>query len=82
MVTKTLSISEAAYLELKRLKKSNESFSDLILRLIEKRGDPSTVLNTVKLIRKLDEDGVEDLAANIEITYQERVNRKIRDVNL
>ncbi len=82
MATKTLSISETAYLELKRLKKSNESFSDLILRLIEKRGDPLTVLRTIKLIRKLDENGVNDLADNIENTYHDRLNRKIRDVNL
>ncbi len=39
MVTKTITISLAAYEALLREKRPGESFSDVILRLVEKSGD-------------------------------------------
>ncbi len=82
MATKTLSISETAYTELKKLKKPDESFSQLILRLIEKKGDPGTILKTIENIRKYDATGSDDLADCVEDAYLDRENRKLREVKL
>jgi predicted CopG family antitoxin len=43
-MTKTISLSEAAYKVLKRQKLQGESFSDLVLRLCKTRTKPSDVL--------------------------------------
>ena len=54
MTQKTISLSEPAYKNLKKLKKVNESFSQLILRLT-KSHNPTT-LNNLFGVGKQDED--------------------------
>ena len=67
--TKTLSISEDAYLNLLHLKKEGESFSQLILRLTSKMGDPETILETIKFLQSQNKKEMDDLADNIEEVY-------------
>jgi len=71
MTRKTLAISEEAYEALSRLKKKNESFTKVILRLADqkKHGKLSDYL------RKLGPD--EELANNIE-----RVSKRLRSSRL
>ncbi|MHA1672990.1 MAG: antitoxin VapB family protein [Promethearchaeota archaeon] len=54
MTQKTISLSEPAYKNLKKLKKVNESFSQLILRLTQSHNP--TTLNNLFGIGKQDED--------------------------
>ncbi|MCY3415124.1 MAG: antitoxin VapB family protein [Candidatus Heimdallarchaeota archaeon] len=82
MATKTLSISEEAYNNLVLLKKEGESFSQLILRLTTKKGDPKTILDTLNVLISNDDGDLEDLSKNLEEVYQIRKSRKTRKVEL
>lgn len=82
MATKTLSISEEAYHNLVHLKKEGESFSQLILRLTTKKGDPETILDTIKFLNSQNKESMDDLADNIEAVYNIRKSRKLRQVKL
>jgi len=66
MAHKTISISEEAYLALARLKGEKESFTDIILRILKKRGE-GTLLDYVK---SLEPDG--ELAEALEQILKER----------
>ncbi len=44
-MTKTISLSEKAYNLLKRIKSKKESFSDVIIRIIGKKGGLSEILD-------------------------------------
>ena len=82
VATKTLSISEEAYHNLIHLKKEGESFSQLIIRLTSKKGDPETILETIQFLQTQNEEELDDLADNIEEVYKIRKSRKLRYVNL
>ncbi len=82
MGTKTLSISEEAYEKLNRLKRHGESFSQLIIRLTERKGDPELILETLEEIIHKDSEGSRELADNIEAVYTHRKNRKTMEIDL
>jgi predicted CopG family antitoxin len=74
---KSIRISEEAYQAIKRLKKSNESFSDTILRLASKRSNARQLLQAMdngKLYSPELADRVEE--ASLEF----RKNFRLRDV--
>ena len=77
MSRKSIRISEEAYQAIKRLKKSNESFSDTILRLASKRSNARQLLHAMdngKLYSPELADRVEE--ASLEF----RKNFRLRDV--
>ena len=77
MSRKSIRISEEAYQAIKRLKKSNESFSDTILRLASKRSNARQLLQAMdngKLYSPELADRVEE--ASLEF----RKNFRLRDV--
>ena len=77
MSRKSIRISEEAYKAIKRLKKSNESFSDTILRLASKRSNARQLLQAMdngKLYSPELADRVEE--ASLEF----RKNFRLRDV--
>lgn len=77
MPTRSLKIKEIAYKALKSNKKEGESFSDVILRLTEKKGTAH------KLLEMIDEIQSAELADNIDTTSRKfRTNFKTRDVKL
>ncbi|AIF82351.1 hypothetical protein NTE_00269 [Candidatus Nitrososphaera evergladensis SR1] len=77
MPTRTLSITEEAYMALKASKKEGESFTDVILRLTGNKGSAK------RLLEMMDEMHSPELADNIEQASKEfRKNFKTRDVEL
>ena len=73
MSHKTITISEAAYKSLARLKKERESFSNVILRVTKK----GTLLEYVKSA-----EPPEDLPAKVEDAYLSREKIRGREVEL
>lgn len=71
MVYKTLTISEKAYNALKKLKRNNESFSDVILRITKKM----SLLEFVETSRF-----PSDLADKIEEVYKSRSIMRRREI--
>ena len=73
MATKTITITLDAYKKLRAKKASNESFTDIILKLTRKK-------NTLDYIRSL--EASTELAGNIEKTMQETRKAKLRKADL
>jgi predicted CopG family antitoxin len=73
MATKTITISLDAYERLKARKNSNDSFTDIILKLARKR-------NTLDYIRSLKPKT--ELANNIEKSMMETRKAKLREIEL
>ncbi len=73
MATKTITISLDAYEKLRAKKTSNESFTDIILKLTRKS-------NTLDYIRSLKPST--ELADNIEKAMQETRKAKLREIEL
>jgi predicted CopG family antitoxin len=73
MATKTITISLDAYERLKAGKASNDSFTDIILKLTRKR-------NTLDFIRSLKPKT--ELADNIEKAMLETRKAKLREIEL
>ena len=73
MATKTITITLEAYKKLRAKKASNESFTDIILKLTRKK-------NTLEYIRSL-KPSIE-LTDNIEKAMQGTRKAKLRKVNL
>ncbi|MCH8908378.1 MAG: antitoxin VapB family protein [Candidatus Heimdallarchaeota archaeon] len=77
MATKTLSITEEAYNELKGLKIAGESFSQVILRLVEKnKKGIGALLNYITELQKTDEQLLGELADSTELVYKQRKKAK------
>ncbi len=76
MAHRTITISEEAYNALFRLKKQNESFTDVIIRLASK-GNAKALLD---LVKKLPVS--EDLALNIEVAMGRTRKASLRKVKL
>jgi predicted CopG family antitoxin len=77
--TRTLTIKEEAYQALKSIKKENESFTDVILRLTSGKGDLNRLLEAMKN----KEFHSPELAKNVEQASREfRKNFKLRKVEL
>lgn len=74
MSHKTITISEEAYNALVRMKRGNESFTDIILRLASK-GNAQAFLDYVKKLPPS-----EDLAHNIEIAMTRTRKARLRKV--
>jgi len=77
MAHKTITISEEAYNALARMKKENESFTDVILRIASKKGDPKALL---EFLEKMEPN--EELAHNIEEAMKETRKAKLRDFSI
>jgi predicted CopG family antitoxin len=77
MAHKTITISEEAYNALAIIKDPNESFTDVILRLASKKGDPKALL---EFLEKMQPD--EELARNIEGAMKETRAAKLRDFSV
>ena len=83
MTTKTLSISEEAYNNLKGLKQGNESFTDLIIRLTEKEMKGiSIVLDWLETMSKDDESSLVELTESVEAVVSTRNKDKWRPVEI
>ena len=76
MAHKTITISEEAYDALSRMKKANESFTEVILRLASK-GNAQALLDFVKKLPPS-----EDLARNIELAMVRTRKTKLRKFKL
>jgi len=74
MSHKTITISEEAYDALTRMKKANESFTQVILRLASK-GNAQAFLDFVKKLPPS-----EDLARSIEVAMMRTRKAKLRKV--
>jgi predicted CopG family antitoxin len=75
MPTRSLTVKEEAYQALKAMKKENESFTDVILRLTSKKS------NARELLEKMDRLHSPKLADRIEETSKEfRKNFKLRKI--
>ena len=75
MAHKTITISEEAYLALKRMKEKNESFTKVILRMTRKKG---TGANLLKFLKELGPN--DELADAIEDVYLNRQSVTLREV--
>ncbi len=74
-MVKMVSLSDEAYYKLKKIK-NNDSFSGVILKLIENSGKESTV----DLVSGWKRD--EELAAGVERVYAKRNEAKLKKVEL
>jgi predicted CopG family antitoxin len=81
MASKTIMISEKAYEVLKRRKRKNESFTDVILRLGSEKGSIAKLLD---LVREEDFEPISPEAARQmkEASSEFRKNFKLRDAKL
>jgi predicted CopG family antitoxin len=77
MAHKTITISEEAYNALARMKKENESFTDVILRIASKKGDPKALL---EFLEKMGPS--EDLANSIEEVMKRTRKARLTRVKL
>jgi predicted CopG family antitoxin len=77
MAHKNITISEEAYNALATRKKENESFTDVILRVMSDKGKASSLL---KLVESWTPD--EDLASNIESAMKRTRRVKLRRVKM
>jgi len=75
MAHKTLTISEEAYNALAREKQSNESFTEVILRMTSKKGKASSLL---KVLEKMPAN--EELARNVESSMKRMRKAKMRRI--
>ena len=54
-MTKTISLSDEAYELLKKVKRDNESFSDVIKRLVGRKGELSEILDMYPELKNVEE---------------------------
>ena len=54
-MTKTISLSDEAYELLKKVKRDNESFSDVIKRLVGRKGELSVILDMYPELKDVEE---------------------------
>lgn len=79
MPTRSLTVKEEAYQALKAMKKENESFTDVILRLTSQRGNARRLLEAMKN----EEFHSPELADRVEEESKEfRKNFRLRDIEL
>jgi predicted CopG family antitoxin len=79
MPTRSLTVKEEAYQALKAMKKENESFTDVILRLTSQKGNARRLLEAMKN----EEFRSPELADKVEEASREfRKNFKTRDIVL
>lgn len=76
-MSKNITISDDAYQQLKLLKQPDESFTDVILRLVKQQGNPQSILETVNQL-----PGLEELADSIEQVMQQRDKTQLRSIDL
>jgi len=76
MAHKTITISEEAYDALARMKKTNESFTDVILRLASKKGSAQALLDFIDRI-----PASEEFARNVEEVMKGTRRAKLREAN-
>ena len=69
VVSKNITITEDAYLFLKKLKLENKSFSEVILSLKEKRND---VMSYAGSLKKADLKSIEKIRSKTRIDWGER----------
>jgi len=77
MAHKTITISEDAYRELARMKRENESFTEVILRLTSERGSAKALLS---YLERAGRD--EELARNIESVMERTRKARLQKVTL
>jgi predicted CopG family antitoxin len=65
MAHKTITISEEAYRELARMKRDNESFTEVILRITSRKGSAEALLRFLELSGRS-----EELARNVELVVE------------
>jgi len=81
MPSRTIMISDDAYQLLKKMKRDNESFTDLIIRLTSQRGNISRLLD---LVNSSDFSPVSPETANkmTKASKEMRKKFKLRDIEL
>ncbi|MGQ9515567.1 MAG: antitoxin VapB family protein [Thermoproteota archaeon] len=77
MAHKTITISEEAYRELARIKRENESFTEVILRLTSERGSAKALLSYLERV-----GSSEELARNVESVMERTRNVRLHKVTL
>ena len=65
MAHKTITISEEVYRELARMKRDNESFTEVILRITSRKGSAEALLRFLELSGRS-----EELARNVELVVE------------
>jgi predicted CopG family antitoxin len=81
LASKTIMISEKAYEVLKRRKRKNESFTDVILRLGSERGSVAKLLDLAKS-EDFEPISAETAKLMKEASTEFRKNLKLRDAEL
>ncbi len=76
MSHKTITISEEAYDALARMKKTNESFTDVILRLTSRKGSAQALLDFIERM-----PASEEFARNVQEVMKGTRRAKLREVN-
>ncbi|MHA2249272.1 MAG: antitoxin VapB family protein [Candidatus Kariarchaeaceae archaeon] len=83
MATKTVSITEDAYQQLKQLKLPGESFSQVILRLISRsQKGLSSLLDFIEDLPNDDVKKLQELADSVESVVMERSLGEWRSIDL
>ena len=77
MAHKTITISEDAYRELARMKKENESFTEVILRLTSVKGSAGALLKYLEQTGRSDE-----LAQNVKLVIERTRKAKLHKATL
>jgi len=76
MAHKTITISEEAYDALARMKKTNESFTEVILRLTSRKGSAQALLDFIDRMPVS-----EEFARNVEEAMKETRRAKLREAS-
>lgn len=89
MVVKTLTVTEDSYNKMKRLKKEDESFSDLFNRIAdEKLNVASRFLGIVKLTQREMEEWRKDTVKNKKLSFivdaqkQTKLEKRMRELGM
>lgn len=82
MTSKTITISKDVYDKLKKMKRPDESFTQVISRLVEKKGDPAKILNFFQNLSNEEEKRFKELADNLESITKNRKNIVMRDLDV
>lgn len=82
MASKTITISKDVYDKLKKMKRPDESFTQVISRLVEKKGDPAKILNFFQNLSNEEEKRFKELADNLESITKNRKNIVMRDLDV